>query len=94
MEFISAAEQERLITLRALYNRSEVKIMKVKVTKHKKSPAQIVTEQVSIEKIPENDFIKIIDALHQLVHNPVVRNAKAKVYPNLTINQYKEKFDL
>lgn len=69
--------------------------MKVKVTKHKKLPAQIVTEQVSIEeKIPENDFIKIIDALYHLVHNQIVRNAKIKMYPNLTINQYKEKFNL
>lgn len=65
--------------------------MVVKVVKHKKTPAPVVTEQ-AVGKIPEDEFIRIIDNLHYLVHNRMVKNAKIKMFPDLKISQYRDKF--
>jgi len=66
--------------------------MRVKVTKCKKSPAPFTAEQ-AVEKIPENEFIKIIDNLHYLLHNCIVRNTRMKMFPDLKISEYKDKFN-
>ena len=40
------------------------------------------------ETIRERDFIRIVDRLYQLVHNPTVKNAKEKVFPDVKLSEY------
>ena len=51
------------------------------------------TKQAS-KRIPEADFISIINELYDMVHHPIVANAKAKTYPNLTILEYADFFEI
>ncbi|MDE5993918.1 MAG: hypothetical protein K2G60_00220 [Oscillospiraceae bacterium] len=51
-------------------------------------------KRLSTDRIPEHRFIEIIDRLHYKVHHPIVRNAKAKMYPNLTIQEYADFFEI
>lgn len=50
--------------------------------------------RLSTDRIPEHRFIEIIDGLHYKVHHPTIRNAKAKMYPNLTIQEYANFFKI
>ena len=40
------------------------------------------------ETICERDFIKIVDRLYDLAHNPAVQNAKARVFPDVKLSEY------
>lgn len=51
-------------------------------------------KRLSTDRIPEDRFIEIIDRLHYKVHHPTVRNAKIKMYPNITIREYADFFEI
>lgn len=51
-------------------------------------------KRLSTDRIPEYRFIEIIGGLHYKVHHPTIRNAKAKMYPNLTIQEYADFFGI
>ena len=40
------------------------------------------------ETIRERDFIRIVDRLYELAHNPLVKNAKEKVFPDVKLSEY------
>ena len=52
------------------------------------------SKQMCADRIPEADFIAIINELYDMVHHPIVANAKAKTYPNLTILEYADFFEI
>ena len=67
--------------------------MRVKVINRKKTSALVMKEQ-TIEKISEDEFIRIIDNIHHLVHKRIVQNAKIKMFPDLKISEYRDKFNI
>ncbi len=50
--------------------------------------------KTSTESIPDYRFVEIADRLHHEAHRPIVRNAKIKLYPNLTLKEYAEIFGI
>ena len=54
----------------------------------------IKRECLEMDKIPEPEFIKMIDRIHYAVHNPKVINAKIKRYPDVKISELAKRFCL
>ena len=54
----------------------------------------IVKPEENTDSISEERFAKIVDRLYEMVHNPPVRNAKARLFPDMKISEYAALFGL
>ena len=61
---------------------------RIEAEKLSKSDMKKVREELT-GALTEDEFIKIVDRLYDKAHNPPVKNAKAKIFPDIKLSMYR-----